>query len=621
MAILLKQDWVFFSTASDDNGNPYPYAIYSGDTYEFDEATRTVVHSPDVHMQALTQPANYSRNGADEFYVWLNGFTRTGYFHNGAGGFTTKVITAVLTSQGSNCYAASTVLLLASQTTTDYTGPFTYLWDNAAAGSTRGPVPAGGYHVTVTDVPTGAAVTATVQVGQYSEITLLAALSADTIAITASGGTAPYTYAWADGATTATRTGLGTGSYTVVVRDVNGCTTAKTIVFDTSRFFFSRNPVVLDLQAVNLSGKPHLRFLCEVWVEEVYLSGTFTNIAGVLTQPADAFGRTTFDVSTLLDAYVQPDFPAYGESGVHLASKAFKRFYLQHSEAWDGSPVATYIQRDTHYLVFGGLDFFEYASQGYFTVYRPTMHPFLTWEPGQKEVFADQPEYLYYHHDSDATGNFSIRVTFTSSAGVVSTALLENFTGVARFAVFRAGVGLPQLRAKLGPVVPADLVAWEVAAVNDANVAVTETRYFQLSDELPIARRYFLYANSIGGVNTLATQGKAKTEMDFTNVLVQRTLQPNYRADAGESYATNVAGVPILSANTGYLTPAQMAAINDCLLSEEIRYVDTDRYRPCSLQPQSTVLLHDDDAGLLSLELVFVLPTLHRYTPALPLNP
>jgi hypothetical protein len=43
------------------------------------------------------------------------------------------------------------------------------------------------------------------------------------IAITAAGGTAPYTYIWSDGQTTATATGLVAAAYNVTVTDANGC--------------------------------------------------------------------------------------------------------------------------------------------------------------------------------------------------------------------------------------------------------------------------------------------------------------------------------------------------------------------------------------------------------------
>lgn len=44
------------------------------------------------------------------------------------------------------------------------------------------------------------------------------------ITLTPSGGTAPYTYNWGGGIVTKDRTGLAAGTYTVTVKDANGCT-------------------------------------------------------------------------------------------------------------------------------------------------------------------------------------------------------------------------------------------------------------------------------------------------------------------------------------------------------------------------------------------------------------
>ena len=48
-----------------------------------------------------------------------------------------------------------------------------------------------------------------------------------TATVTATGGEAPYTYLWNNGATTATITGLTAGNYSVAVTDANGCTRSQ----------------------------------------------------------------------------------------------------------------------------------------------------------------------------------------------------------------------------------------------------------------------------------------------------------------------------------------------------------------------------------------------------------
>ncbi|NJN77221.1 MAG: T9SS type A sorting domain-containing protein [Saprospiraceae bacterium] len=48
------------------------------------------------------------------------------------------------------------------------------------------------------------------------------------IAVTATGGTAPYTYVWSNGQTTATATGLAAAIYDVTITDANGCSIVNT---------------------------------------------------------------------------------------------------------------------------------------------------------------------------------------------------------------------------------------------------------------------------------------------------------------------------------------------------------------------------------------------------------
>jgi hypothetical protein len=114
------------------------------------------------------------------------------------------------------------------------TGPYSYNWSTGA--DTRAViVPAGDYCVTVVDASLcGLVVCKTIE-DNPPGVTLVdvdvTCRDADDGAITAnpSGGVAPYTYAWSNGATGRTITGLAPGNYRLTLTDARGCTAMASI--------------------------------------------------------------------------------------------------------------------------------------------------------------------------------------------------------------------------------------------------------------------------------------------------------------------------------------------------------------------------------------------------------
>lgn len=110
------------------------------------------------------------------------------------------------------------------------TGTYRYAWVDGQTTDTLTHAAAGSYPLTVTDA-NGCTATATAQVGEPTSLS--ATSSTQPQACTGppngqatalpQGGTPPYTYAWTDGQTTATATGLIAGSYQVAIQDANDC--------------------------------------------------------------------------------------------------------------------------------------------------------------------------------------------------------------------------------------------------------------------------------------------------------------------------------------------------------------------------------------------------------------
>ena len=111
----------------------------------------------------------------------------------------------------------------------------------------------GTYTVTVTDA-NGCTVNASASVTQPSSALSSTISSSQNVncfggnnastAVTAAGGTSPYTYSWNNGSTSSALSGIIAGTYTVTVTDANGCTSqsSQTITQPSSALSSSASP-------------------------------------------------------------------------------------------------------------------------------------------------------------------------------------------------------------------------------------------------------------------------------------------------------------------------------------------------------------------------------------------
>lgn len=194
-------------------------------------------------------------------YLWSNGATTLALSNLSAGTYTLTVTDGNgctrVTSTTVNFIAPPTVTLnptnvlcnggstgAITAVPTGGTAPYSYAWNNSATNSTITGLTAATYTVTVTD-SRGCTAIRSATLSQPNAISISQVVTnatcttAGSIAATATGGTGTLTYAWSNGQTTATITGLAAGTYGLTVTDANGCraTASYTITTNTSPNF------------------------------------------------------------------------------------------------------------------------------------------------------------------------------------------------------------------------------------------------------------------------------------------------------------------------------------------------------------------------------------------------
>jgi len=127
---------------------------------------------------------------------------------------------------------------IATVTAVSGTAPYTYNWSAGQTTSAILGLCVGSYTITVTDAA-GITTTTTVTITQPSALVASSSFTNGTCAsnngtatVTVSGGTPGYAYIWSNGQTAQTATGLSSGTYTVTVTDINGCTNMQSVTIN-----------------------------------------------------------------------------------------------------------------------------------------------------------------------------------------------------------------------------------------------------------------------------------------------------------------------------------------------------------------------------------------------------
>jgi hypothetical protein len=138
------------------------------------------------------------------------------------------------------CFGGNDASLQASGSGT--AGPYSFNWNTGSANAIISSLAAGSYIVTVADI-NGCTDADTFAIGQPTPVAPvlipqvytggynISCFSGNDGSLSLSaGGTPPYTYSWSTGSTTSTLSSLISGTYSVIVEDVNGCTGMDDII-------------------------------------------------------------------------------------------------------------------------------------------------------------------------------------------------------------------------------------------------------------------------------------------------------------------------------------------------------------------------------------------------------
>jgi hypothetical protein len=491
------------------------------------------------------------------------------------------------------------------------TGGYTFVWGDGSTAQNRTNLPAGSYPVTVRD-SSGCNRLFTVVISQPTQILITVNKTGKNISNQITGGTPAYSFLWSDGAVVRDRTNLTNGVYSFTVTDANGCQQSTVIVIQDFKFYFSKNPIWLQLAVDSMIGKDNLSYVCEVFLEEVYQSDSFIK-KYESEHPAKQDGSTSFNVQQVLNAFLESQAPLYADPQVRQVSSAFKRFFLRYYQKYGTPPVpdAT-TTNDTFYVLFGGLSDQEFAKQTFFDSYLDITQPFLTWQPITQPIASDQHAYLHLVVNNPIYSALSLKATIRYSDNTAVDQVVKSVNTVAPFEVYRFPAGIQQLG--LQSLNPSKIITSYDLQVFSAEVVLSEKRTY----EVYATKKHFkklLFLNSLGAWDHTLCFGRGKQSLRTSEESISRALPVGFaysdREEETVSKLGTLTGQLVIATLNGY----QRKHLTELAISEQVFEQTASGYLPVRVRFDFDP--EDDFENLDEIGLDITYPTLRRYTPEL----
>jgi len=280
---------------------------------------------------------------------------------------------------------------------------------------------------------------------------------------------------------------------------------------------------------------------CEIviqpFVEKEKGSGVFEKTARLAKCVVDDL-KVPFDLQSILHSCMKkknvvPDIPVFGTGDPFDAELTHKSFYLKYALQTNGA-TGKFETTDIFQSYYGGLDYHAYPGNSFFEDLK-TNQCFLTWQKSPKRASQVQHEYLSYIFCDPSVTGAQLEVDIVLEGGVNDNFKMP-LQSVDQWCKKFFPAGYTQLglcERYEGVTIP--VCEWTVRLLDqDGNVISKDFTYKFACHEK--GERYFIFENSLGGLDTVRMSSNLSTDITKTGVSSERKLGSDYDKTCGELF-------------------------------------------------------------------------------------
>ena len=377
------------------------------------------------------------------------------------------------------------------------------------------------------------------------------------------------------------------------------------------------NPIVVNTEAadpITFPDRTGLRYGLTLMTPPYFLANTFeeldTLVASEIPPEVLATGSVYkgayFDIARHLDSLLIRTPPTFRQATIGICESLTTPYYVRRIRTHD-DVLIDQVDSPVSYAIKAGVAERDYAAYHdfFFTEYIGKGKRFLTWSPNARAVHADQPEYLYLlTHFSPLPTSLKLISQVYYTDGTNERLVTGILTTVYPYKVYSFPVGPKALGLTSRPKTVSHYEVW---VSNQDDERLTEIRWYRLETQYRRTVRFLLFANSLGGFDTLYCTGKGVEQVKYVRQITERFTGYDYRPEFSEKEINEVTGERELTVSTGWLSKAQGEYLQELARSPEI-YLVTDRAYLPVIPVTESLKTADDDETLLGRTFVF------RYT-------
>jgi hypothetical protein len=306
--------------------------------------------------------------------------------------------------------------------------------------------------------------------------------------------------------------------------------------------------------------------------------------------------EVTFDINKDFD--LAPHLPApasIGIGGDYIAECVdnWIKYQLYYADRAGIPAITSALQTDNeeYFAIFGGNSFFHQYDE--FWSFWEVNGKFLTAQPRTQTVTYQQPMWLYW------VGRVTKRILKIAGTAYRRSGATESFERgeieetKGEVIVLKAGFDQLQL-----PNDGSDPIIKYEVYLKAGSDRISEIFTYNITAQLNDWTRYFLFANSLGGCDTIRATGKHTTSQDVIAQSGSRITNADTIAKSkGEDFQYDRRSRTSYQGSVGYKSKSYIAYLQDLLNAPAAWIIDINasRYNPILIAPGSINLFKDDE--------------------------